>query len=137
MSTPSHPALLQDKGNSISISGWSIKSTKLPILNSTDSDTYERSLPNSVSSPALIPRTHDLRSATAALNMPLPEICFGKNSLTLENKQTGLMFEWDTMAALGGVEVGKESQVKVAHAKEWARGSVRRQCRSQRIRKIG
>lgn len=54
--------------------------------------------------------------------MPLPEICFGKNGLKITHEQTGLALEWDTMSFLGEVEVGRESGVLVAHAKEWARG---------------
>lgn len=61
-------------------------------------------------------------SATANLHLPLPEICFGNNKLTLERAADGLKLEWDTLSALKLVD--EQSGVKVAHAAEWAKGSV-------------
>ena len=68
------------------------------------------------------PRAAPPHRASAELSIPLPEICFGKNSLRLEDEQSSLVLEWDTMSALRGVEVGTDGGVKVAHAKEWSRG---------------
>ncbi|KAL8283249.1 hypothetical protein RQP46_006027 [Phenoliferia psychrophenolica] len=83
----------------IAIAGWTVTSTKLSILNAAESDT-----------------------AAASLHLPLPEICFGNNRLRLEHPQSGLSLDWDALAALTVVE--RESDVKVAHAAEWARGQA-------------
>lgn len=82
---------------SISISSWSIQSTKLPILSASDSD-----------------------AASSTLHLPLPEICFGNNRLRIENNLLGIVLEWDALSALRTVE--RESGVKVAHAAEWVKG---------------
>lgn len=60
--------------------------------------------------------------AASKLHLPLPEICFGNNRLSVESEKMGLSLEWDTLAALKVVK--EESGVKVAHAAEWARGLV-------------
>ncbi|KAI5477055.1 hypothetical protein MNV49_006931 [Pseudohyphozyma bogoriensis] len=98
--SPPPPSLFENgprKG--INIAGWTVTSTKYPILNASDSD-----------------------AAAAKLTVPLPEICFGHNKLTIENKETGVKLDWDTLSALQAVE--QESTVKVAHAAAWARGQA-------------
>ena len=52
----------------------------------------------------------------------MPEIFFGNNKLVVENKKLGFSFEWDAIAALKEVEL--DSNIKVAHAAAWAKGSV-------------
>lgn len=120
--TPFQPT---DKGKSTKAASWTIKATKLPILNIPDADQsvfpLTRPNPHIDSRADGLPNPR-LRRASAELGIPLPEICFGRNSLRLEDEQSGLVLEWDTMGALRGVEVGTEGGVKVAHAKEWARG---------------
>ncbi|GAA94715.1 uncharacterized protein L969DRAFT_49418 [Mixia osmundae IAM 14324] len=90
----------QDRG--IEIAGWSIQAHKAPILNAAQTD-----------------------KATAELDFPLPEICFGNNSLTLRHKASRSSYVFDTMSALHAVDPTGEHPtggllgVKVAHANEW------------------
>ncbi|KAK4692736.1 type 2A phosphatase activator TIP41, partial [Phenoliferia sp. Uapishka_3] len=100
MAAPDEPSLFEQGGTKgIQLAGWKVTTTKLPILNTIESDT-----------------------AASSLHLPLPEICFGNNCVTIHNPQSGLKLEWDTMSALRVIET--ETSVKVAHAAEWARGYV-------------
>lgn len=64
---------------------------------------------------------HVIYSAESRLNLPLPEICFGNNSLIIKHADVELRF--DALEALAqvdasGVEEGT-GNLKVAHAKLW------------------
>lgn len=70
----------------------------------------------------LLPAAYTLfsRRAQATLHLPLPEICFGNNRLVLHDERSGLQLEWNALDALHAV--GRDTEVKVAYADEWARG---------------
>jgi type 2A phosphatase activator TIP41 len=113
-----------DHGSSkgIQLDSWRLTSTKLPILNATESDAYVlHSLLLLFYGFELTALSAPLRnSAQDQLHLPLPEICFGNNTLVLQDSSTGLCFEWNALDALKAVE--KDTEVKVAYADEWARG---------------
>ncbi|SCV68284.1 BQ2448_405 [Microbotryum intermedium] len=80
----------------IHIADWTIETVKKPILSATDSD-----------------------NASSSLHLPLPEICFGNNRLTLTHHPSNLQIECNCLDALKAV--AKRTQVKVAHAAEWSK----------------
>ncbi|KAG9301689.1 hypothetical protein G9A89_016760 [Geosiphon pyriformis] len=88
--------------SSIITQGWSITSTKLPILNS-----------------------REIERAQAELSMPLPEMFFGNNTLTISN-ETGFKYKFSPMDALKSMGSSKEgcSKVELAYAEEWNKKST-------------
>ncbi|SGY18263.1 BQ5605_C015g08023 [Microbotryum silenes-dioicae] len=85
-----------DHSKGIHIADWTIKTVKKPILSATDAD-----------------------NASSSLHLPLPEICFGNNRLTLTHHPTNLKIECNCLDALKAV--ASSTQVKVAHAAEWSK----------------
>ncbi|KPV78502.1 uncharacterized protein RHOBADRAFT_721, partial [Rhodotorula graminis WP1] len=92
----------------ISLHGWTVTSTKRPILSIPESD-----------------------AASAQLDLALPEICFGNNSLALHHEPSGFTLEWNTLDMLAAVKKGDgwdaqpgAGAVRVAHADEWSRGQA-------------
>ncbi|ORY20915.1 TIP41-like family-domain-containing protein [Naematelia encephala] len=92
---------------SIRIGDWSIESTKRPILNSDEIDMNEKSL-----------------------NLPLPEMTFGNNGLSVNyepHASSKLELKFDTIDALAGVAVGEGWEervgggVKVSMAEAWGK----------------
>ena len=59
------------------------------------------------------------------MSVPLPEICFGNNSLKISHAQSGFEYTFDAIEALQAVDgTGAEEgggSVKVAHADAWAK----------------
>jgi len=59
----------------------------------------------------------------AALGIPLPEMTFGNNYLTLEHRPSGIKYSFTTPKALKGVKKGElvegDGGVKVGHAEKW------------------
>ncbi|KDE08447.1 hypothetical protein MVLG_01229 [Microbotryum lychnidis-dioicae p1A1 Lamole] len=85
-----------DHSKGIHIADWTIETVKKPILSATDAD-----------------------NASSSLHLPLPEICFGNNRLTLTHHPTNLKIECNCLDALKAV--ASSTQVKVAHAAEWSK----------------
>ncbi|SCZ90099.1 BZ3500_MvSof-1268-A1-R1_Chr1-3g01775 [Microbotryum saponariae] len=85
-----------DHSKGIHIADWTIETVKKPILSATDAD-----------------------NASSSLHLPLPEICFGNNRLTLTHHPTNLKIECNCLDALRAV--ASSTQVKVAHAAEWSK----------------
>ncbi|GAA5887718.1 hypothetical protein JCM6882_001507 [Rhodosporidiobolus microsporus] len=105
----SSPHLASDPARgqrSIALNGWTVTSTKLPILSIPEAD-----------------------AASDALDLALPEIIFGNNALTLRHEESGLQIRWDAREMLAAVKKGEgwdkvrgAGAVSVAHAEEWKRG---------------
>ncbi|GAA5914211.1 hypothetical protein JCM8208_001520 [Rhodotorula glutinis] len=108
---PSSPRLRADplKGQrEIHLDDWTITTTKRPILSIPESD-----------------------AASAQLDLALPEICFGNNSLAIHHAPSGFSLEWNTLDMLAAVKKGDgwdaqpgAGAVRVAHADEWSRGQA-------------
>ncbi|GAA5834404.1 hypothetical protein JCM9279_004306 [Rhodotorula babjevae] len=108
---PSSPRLRADplKGErDISIDDWTVTTTKRPILSIPQAD-----------------------AASAKLDLALPEICFGNNSLAIHHHPSGFSLEWNTLDMLAAVKKGDgwdslpgAGAVRVAHADEWSRGQA-------------
>ncbi|CAG8483095.1 443_t:CDS:2 [Ambispora gerdemannii] len=81
--------------------GWTITSTKLPILNAKE-----------------------IERAQAELEIPLPEMFFGNNRITISNEH-GFEFEFSPMEALKHVDASREGgdKVKLAYSEEWKKKS--------------
>jgi len=80
---------------SISIAGWTISSTKLPISSSVDSDEL-----------------------AAKLGIPVPEMTFGSNSVTIEGPN-GWKCEFNTLQALDAVNKTGSEGIKVSYSEQW------------------
>ncbi|BGP36688.1 Tap42 interacting protein [Rhodotorula kratochvilovae] len=92
----------------IHIHGWTVTTTKRPILSIPQAD-----------------------AASAELDLALPEICFGNNALAIRHEPTGFALEWNTLDMLRAVKKGDgwdalpgAGAVRVAHADEWTRGQA-------------
>ncbi|TKA55373.1 hypothetical protein B0A53_02297 [Rhodotorula sp. CCFEE 5036] len=85
----------------IALEGWTITTTKRPIL------------------------------ASNQLDLALPEICFGNNALRVSHDETGFALEWNTIDLLRAVQRGQgwdarpgAGPVRVAYADEWTRAQI-------------
>jgi type 2A phosphatase activator TIP41 len=101
LSTPHHVVKTDASGKSISILDWEITVKTVPISNAGELDVAQAAL----------------------VGLPLPEMTFGNNYLSLRNKKADWEYKFDTISALGGVRMGEarpgEPDVKVGYAKEW------------------
>ena len=61
--------------------------------------------------------------ASQDLDIPLPEICFGRNSLVIKHTESQLEYVFDGLTALQTVDTTGEASgaVKVAYAADWAK----------------
>ncbi|GEM06320.1 signal transduction-related protein [Rhodotorula toruloides] len=109
MSSPPHLDEDRSRGTrSIALNGWTVTATKRPILSIPEAD-----------------------AASDALDLALPEICFGNNVLSIRHEASGFALEWNTLDMLKAVKKGEgwdaqpgSGAVRVAHADEWSRGQV-------------
>ncbi|KAM0793258.1 hypothetical protein ACM66B_000720 [Microbotryomycetes sp. NB124-2] len=111
MSSPPQPRSFnhgQVKG--IQIRTWTVSSTKKPIMNAQQCD-----------------------DASAQLLCPLPEICFGNNSLSVKDSESGFEMEWTMLPALQ--QVARDTIVKVAHADKWGRGQAQGEAANVKVQK--
>ncbi|KAI8052502.1 TIP41-like family-domain-containing protein [Syncephalis plumigaleata] len=83
---------------SIEIHDWRITTCKRPILNSDE-----------------------IHRAEAELELPMPEMIFGHNYLTVEHTKTGFQLKFCALDALRHVSKSKEAatSVQVAYAEDW------------------
>lgn len=100
MSVPEHQLHESPNSRSIEVNGWLIATTTNPISNASECD--------------------DLH---ASLGIPLPEMTFGNNSLTLEHRPSGWKYSFTTKEALAAVKRGElgpgDGGVKVEYADAW------------------
>lgn len=68
-------------------------------------------------------------SASDALDLALPEICFGNNVLSVRHEESRFALEWNMLDMLKAVKKGEgwdtqpgSGAVRVAHADEWSQG---------------
>ncbi|MBW0543919.1 hypothetical protein O181_083634 [Austropuccinia psidii MF-1] len=90
----------ESNGKIIEISGWVVETRKMPILNS-----------------------NEIKKFNEKLSIPLPEICFGNNSLTIRHPSSGFEYQWNTLDALLMVQSTdneQEGYLKVAYADHWS-----------------
>ncbi|RKP04874.1 TIP41-like family-domain-containing protein, partial [Thamnocephalis sphaerospora] len=80
--------------------GWTVETCKKPILSSTE-----------------------IERAEAALSLPMPEMIFGNNYLSVTHAASGFQLSFRALDALRHVAVGHEAarSVQVAYAEDWAR----------------
>ncbi|BGP28821.1 Tap42 interacting protein [Rhodotorula toruloides] len=109
MSTPHRLDEDPSRGTrSIALDGWTVTTTKRPILSIPEAD-----------------------AASDALDLALPEICFGNNALSVRHQASGFALEWTMLDMLKAVKKGEgwdaqpgSGAVRVAHADEWAQGQA-------------
>ncbi|RKP27736.1 TIP41-like family-domain-containing protein [Syncephalis pseudoplumigaleata] len=101
-SQPSAAPLVVEKPplRSIEIHGWKITTCKRPILNS-----------------------EEIQRAEAELELPMPEMIFGHNALTVEHAASGFQLAFNALDALRCVDKSKEAatRVQVAYADDWSK----------------
>lgn len=100
MSVPKHQLSESPNSRSIEINDWLITASTNPISNAGESDALQ-----------------------AELGIPLPEMTFGNNYLSLEHRRSGWNYAFCTGNALSGVKNGELGQgdggVKVGYADAW------------------
>ena len=85
-----------DAGSSITRSGFTITTRKLPIL-----------------------KAEPIDDMTAKLGIMVPEMIFGDNSVHIEHASSGWAIDFNAFDALNRVDKTGESMLQVAHSKEW------------------
>ncbi|KAF9435280.1 hypothetical protein BGZ76_006577 [Entomortierella beljakovae] len=97
MATTAHKLIQEDQTRGIAIHDWVVRSHKTSILNSQEID-----------------------SATADLGIPIPEMIFGNNFLSIQHKG-GFKLEFKALPALAMVDksAGSSDLIKVSYASEW------------------
>ncbi|KAG6850636.1 hypothetical protein H0H93_010828 [Arthromyces matolae] len=100
VAVPEHRLLESPNSRSIELFDWLITASTNPISNASECDTLH-----------------------ASLGIPLPEMTFGNNFLTLEHRPSRWKYTFTADAALGAVRNGElqegDGGVKVGYAKEW------------------
>jgi type 2A phosphatase activator TIP41 len=81
--------------HSISLAGWTATSTKLPICSSADCDEL-----------------------AAKLTIPVPEMTFGNNSVSIEGPN-GWRCDFNTQQALDVVDKTGSQGIKVSYSEQW------------------
>ena len=103
LAIPEHKLLESPNSRTIEIGDWVITASTNPISNAPECDTLQSSLSG----------------------LPLPEMTFGNNVLTLKHKCTGWKYAFSTEQALHGVKNGEleegDGGVKVGYADAWLR----------------
>ncbi|KAI1293070.1 hypothetical protein EDD11_008517 [Mortierella claussenii] len=92
-----HHLIKENQTNGIAIQGWTVLSHKTSILNSQEID-----------------------AAIADLGIPIPEMIFGNNFLSIEHT-SGFKLEFKALPALAMVDQSSKSSdlIKVSYAREW------------------
>ncbi|KAF8927645.1 TIP41-like family-domain-containing protein [Dissophora ornata] len=95
--TVAHTLIKENQVSGIAIQGWTVRSNKTSILNSQEID-----------------------AATADLGIPIPEMIFGNNFLSVEHS-SGFKLEFKALPALAMVDQSSKSSdlIKVSYAREW------------------
>jgi type 2A phosphatase activator TIP41 len=97
---PYHTLLESPNSRSIEINGWLITASTNPISNAGECEALQ-----------------------ASLGIPLPEMTFGNNYLTLEHRASGWKYAFCTKDALADVKKGElgngDGGVKVGYADAW------------------
>ncbi|KAF8165638.1 type 2A phosphatase activator TIP41 [Crassisporium funariophilum] len=100
VAVPQHQLQESPNSRSIEIFDWLITASTNPISNAPQCDALQ-----------------------SALGIPLPEMTFGNNFLTLEHRPSGAKYSFTTPAALKGVKRGElgegDGGVKVGYAEKW------------------
>ena len=92
-----HKLTTTHSSHSITLKGWTITSTKLPISSSSECD-----------------------EVAATVGIPVPEMTFGNNSVSIEGPG-GWKCVFSTLQALDAVDKTGSHGIKVAHSEQWNR----------------
>jgi len=102
VAVPEHKLSESPNARSIEVNGWFITASTNPISNAFECDSLH-----------------------GILGIPLPEMTFGNNFLTLEHRSSGWKYSFTTGEALKAVKKGEleegDGGVKVEHADAWLR----------------
>lgn len=100
VAVPIHELYESPNSRSIKVNGWLISTTTNPISNASECDALQ-----------------------ASLGIPLPEMTFGNNNLTLEHEASGWKYSFSAEDALAAVKRGQlgdgDGGVKVEYADAW------------------
>jgi hypothetical protein len=92
-----HSLTTTHASRSISLAGWTITSTRLPICSSSDCDVL-----------------------AAKLGIPVPEMTFGNNSVSIKGPN-GWKCDFNTQEALDAVDKTGSEGIKVSYSEQWNR----------------
>ena len=92
-----HELRTTPSARSITIAGWTVTSTKLPICSSADCDRL-----------------------AAKLEIPVPEMTFGNNSVSIQGPK-GWKCDFDSQHALAAVDKTGSQGIKVSYSEQWNR----------------
>jgi type 2A phosphatase activator TIP41 len=92
-----HTLTTTHSSHSITLAGWTITATKLPICSSSDCDEL-----------------------AAKLGIPVPEMTFGNNSISIEGP-SGWKCDFNTRQALDAVDKTGSQGIKVSYSEQWNR----------------
>ncbi|KAF9166494.1 hypothetical protein BGX21_003831 [Mortierella sp. AD011] len=97
LTSTTHRLIKEDQTTGIAIHGWEVRSHKTSILSSKEID-----------------------AASADLGIPIPEMIFGNNFLSIEHK-SGFKLEFKALPALAMVDQSSKNSdlIKVSYAREW------------------
>lgn len=97
---PQHKLTESPNSRSIEIYDWFITASTNPISNAPECDAIQ-----------------------SLLGIPLPEMIFGNNYLTLEHRSTGMKYSFTAQESLKNVKKGElvdgDGSVKVGYADKW------------------
>lgn len=97
---PPHKLLESPNSRTIEVNGWVITASTNPISNAPECDALQ-----------------------ASLGIPIPEMTFGNNFLTLHHQPSGFEYSFTTPQALRAVKRGElvdgDGGVKVGYADKW------------------
>jgi len=85
-----------DGKRNIQLHGWVVETCKMPILNSKE-----------------------IKHFGEKLKVPLPEICFGNNYVSIKHPRSGFHYQWNTLDALlplNPIQGEEQDYIKVAYA---------------------
>ncbi|KAF9933348.1 hypothetical protein FBU30_005752 [Linnemannia zychae] len=93
-----HRLINENQTRGVAIQDWTVLSHKTSILNSQEIDT-----------------------ASADLGIPIPEMIFGNNFLSIEHQPSGFKLEFKALPALAMVDQSSAASdlIKVSYAREW------------------
>jgi type 2A phosphatase activator TIP41 len=92
-----HELTTTPSSRSIAIAGWTVTSTKLPICSSFDCDKL-----------------------AAKLEIPVPEMTFGNNSVSIQGPN-GWKCDFNSKQALDAVDKTGSQGIKVSYSEQWNR----------------
>ncbi|KNZ59528.1 hypothetical protein VP01_170g3 [Puccinia sorghi] len=126
-------AAADDGKRHIQLHGWVVETCKMPILNSKE---IKQQVLQSLSPFFFWSTTDNLLmdiflAFGEKLKVPLPEICFGNNYVSIKHPRSGFHYQWNTLDALlplNPIQGEEQDYIKVAYADHWSQARKEADC---------